>query len=270
VAGLGALEETVLAALCDGRLPLAYQPVVHAVSGEVAYFECLLRMRDESGELVAGSEFIPAIEQLGGIEPIDRYVLAQAVGQLCRHPELRLGINVSGLTVLDPEWLRAATRLLRDTPDLARRLVVEITETVALNDLAGSARFIGALREAGCRVALDDFGAGHTSLRHLSTLPFDIVKLDGSFVRSLAGSPDNCVFLRHLLAFAEGLGSRTVAEAVESAEEARLLRAEGVGYLQGHHFGPPVIDPPWLAGGPEAAATAVSRGGRARSPRAVV
>jgi EAL domain-containing protein (putative c-di-GMP-specific phosphodiesterase class I) len=263
---VGALEETVLAALRDGRLPLAYQPVVHAASGEVAYFECLLRMREESGRLLAGSEFIPAVEQLGGIEPIDRYVLMQAVAQLRRYPQIQLGINVSGLTVLDPAWLSTARALLRAAPGVAKRLVVEITETVALNDLATSASFIGALHETGCRVAVDDFGAGHTSLWHLDTLPFDIVKLDGSFVRNLARSPDSRVFLRHLLNFAEGLGGRTVAESVETAEQARLLRAEGVGYLQGHHFGPPVIDPPWLAGAPSFSYS----GGCARAPRAGV
>ena len=266
---MGALEETVLAALRDGRLPLAYQPVVHAVTGEVSYFECLLRMRDESGRLVAGSEFIPAVEQLGGIEPIDRYVLMQAVRQLRRYSWLRLGINVSGLTVLDPGWLGAATGSLRRTPSVARRLVVEITETVALNDLAASQSFICGLREIGCHVAVDDFGAGHTSLWHLGTLPFDIVKLDGSFVRGLGRSPERRVFLRHLLGFAEGLGNRTVAESVETEEQARVLRAEGVGYLQGHHFGLPVIDPPWLAGGSRAIPPAVNCPvGHARAPRA--
>jgi EAL domain-containing protein (putative c-di-GMP-specific phosphodiesterase class I) len=266
---VGALEETVLAALRDGRLPLAYQPVVHAVTGEVAYFECLLRMRDKSGRLVAGSEFIPAVEQLGGIEAIDRYVLTQAVRQLRRYSRLCLGINVSGLTVLDPGWLGSATALLRRTPSVARRLVVEITETVALNDLAASQSFICGLRESGCRVAVDDFGAGHTSLWHLGTLPFDIVKLDGSLTRDLGHSPDRRVFLRHLLGFAEGLGSRTVAESVETEEQARMLRAAGVGYLQGHHFGLPVIEPPWLAGAPRAISPAVNRpDGGARAPRA--
>jgi len=169
------------------------------------------------------------------------------VCELASHPELTLGFNVSGLTACDRPWLRSLMSLLRNRPDLARRLV-EITETAALYDLEESARFVDTLRHAGCRVALDDFGAGHTSLRHLQILAVDIVKIDGSFVRNLAGSPENRIFLRHLLGLTKGFGLSTVAECVENAEDAALLRAEGVGYLQGYHTGPPTIERVWLGG----------------------
>ena len=149
-------------------------------------------------------------------------------------------MNISGITACDRPWLRSLTSLLRHRRDIACRLVVEITETAALGDIAESARFVDALRHAGCRVALDDFGAGHTSLRHLQMLPVDIVKIDGSLVRNLASRPQTRIFLR-LLGLIKGLGSTTVAECVENAEDAALLRAEGIGYLQGHHFGRPTI-----------------------------
>jgi EAL domain-containing protein (putative c-di-GMP-specific phosphodiesterase class I) len=224
----------------------AFQPVVCAATGIVDYFECLLRMRDERGTVVAGGEFITVVEELGLIGPIDHYALERTVQELATDPDVRLGFNISGLTACDRPWLRSLMSMLRHRPELARRLVVEITETAALCDIEESARFIDTLRVLGCRVALDDFGAGHTSLRHLQILPVDIVKIDGSLVRNLTQQPQCRVFLRHLLGLAKGFGLTTVAECVESAEEAALLRAEGVGYFQGYYFGRPSLERAWL------------------------
>ncbi len=233
-------------ALRDDRLVFAFQPVVAADTGVVDYYECLLRMIDEDGNNVAAGDFMPIIEQLGFIRTIDRYVLERAVAEVAANPGIRLGFNISGLTATDYAWLRAITTLLRGKPELARRLVVEITETAALHDFEESARFVGALRELGCRIALDDFGAGFTSLRHLQTLAVDTVKIDGSFIRNLGQNYDNQVFLRHLVGLANGLGLATVAECVETAREAAILRREGVGYLQGYFIGKPVMERPWI------------------------
>ena len=241
---------TVEAALRKNRLLFAFQPIVCAATGTVDYFECLLRMRDEAGGIIAGAEFITAVEHIGLIGHIDRFVLEEAVRELGTHPTVKLGFNVSGLTAGDRPWLRSLLSRLRNRPDLAHRLVVEITETAALDDIEESARFVDTLRDAGCRVALDDFGAGHTSLRHLQSLAVDIVKIDGSFIRNLADSLENRVFLRHLLGLTKGFGLSTIAECVESAEDAALLRAEGVGYLQGYHIGAPTIERPWLGAPP--------------------
>jgi EAL domain-containing protein (putative c-di-GMP-specific phosphodiesterase class I) len=240
--GIGAM---VKAALRQNRLLFAFQPVVCAATRAVDYFECLLRMRDETGAILAGADFITAVEHVGLIGHIDRFVLEKALRELGTHPNVRLGFNVSGLTACDRPWLRSLISRLRNRPDFARRLVVEITETAALHDIEESARFVDTLRDAGCRVALDDFGAGHTSLRHLQSLPVDTVKIDGSFIRNLAHSPENRVFLRHLVGLTKGFGLRTIAECVENAEDAAVLSAEGVGYLQGYHIGPPTIERPW-------------------------
>ena len=236
-----AVGAAVAAALRQNRLLFAFQPVVCAATGKVDYFECLLRMRDAEGGIVSGGEFITIVEELGWIGLIDRYVLKKTVQDLAADPEVRLGFNISGMTAGDRRWLRSLTALLAHRRDIARRLVIEITETAALGDIAESARFVEALRDAGCRVALDDFGAGHTSLRHLQILPVDIVKIDGSLVRNLTSRPQTRIFLRHLLGLINGFGLTTVAECVENAEDAALLRAEGVGYLQGHHLGRPTI-----------------------------
>jgi EAL domain-containing protein (putative c-di-GMP-specific phosphodiesterase class I) len=223
-------------------LLLAFQPVVCSGTGKVDYFECLLRMRDEQGDVMAAASFVPTLEELGLIGMIDRYVLEKTFEELATDPEVRLGLNVSGLTVCDRSWLQSLTSLLRRRADFAPRLVVEITETAALGDLAQSAHFVDKLREAGCRVALDDFGAGHTSLRHLRCLPIQIVKIDGSLIRQVTSRSHHRVFLRHLLCLAEACGLITVAESVESAKEAELLRTEGVARLQGHFIGRPTIE----------------------------
>ena len=255
-----AIEETLRAALGQDRLLFAFQPVVCATSGEVDYFECLLRMRDLNGGLIACGEFIAAAEETGLIGLIDRHVLNQVFAELATHPAVRLGFNVSGRTACDRPWLRSLMALLRRRPEWAGRLVVEITETAALDDLHESARFVDTLRHAGCRVALDDFGAGHTSLRHLQALAVDIIKIDGSFVRSLTDRRENRIILRHLLGLTRSFGLGTVAECVETAEETALLREEGVGYLQGYHIGRPAIERPWLEAA-EARRAAVVRNG---------
>jgi len=242
---LEAIAETVRQAAHDNRLVFAYQPVVSAATGVVDYYECLLHLRGADGQMTSAAKFVPAVEQLGLIRLVDRYVLDRAIDEMAAHPGFSLGFNVSGLTAADRPWLRALTGRLRQEPELARRVVVEITETAALYDIEESARFVSALRQAGCRVALDDFGAGHTSLRHLHNLPVDTVKIDGAFIRNLADSPENRVFLRHLMKLAAGFGFRTVAECVERAEDAAILREEGVDFLQGHHCGRPSFDPVW-------------------------
>jgi diguanylate cyclase (GGDEF)-like protein len=241
-----ALGERVQRAMKEGRLCLAYQPVVSSDTGAVDYHECLLRMIGEDGRIIMAGAFVPAIEQLGFIRLIDRFVLETAVAEVEANPSVCLGMNISGLTATDRSWLRVFMNLLRDKKDVARRLLIEITETEALHDIEESQRFVGTLREMGCRVALDDFGAGFTSLRHLQALAVDIVKIDGSFVRNLTQSPENQVFLRHIVGIAKGLNLQTVAEMVETAEEAAILRREGVGFLQGYSFGAPSMDKPWL------------------------
>jgi predicted signal transduction protein with EAL and GGDEF domain len=142
-----AIGGIVEAALRQNRFLFAYQPVVCAATGRVDYFECLLRMRDEAGNIVAGGEFITAVEHFGLIGLIDRFVLERAVQELSAYPEVRLGFNVSGLTACDRPWLRLLISRLRNRPDLTRRLIVEITETAALHDIEESARFVDTLRD---------------------------------------------------------------------------------------------------------------------------
>jgi diguanylate cyclase (GGDEF)-like protein len=239
-----AVGNKVKDALRDRRLQFAFQPVVRAGNKEAVFHECLLRMRDENGEIIPAGVFVPIIEQLGLVRLIDRYVLDLAVQALTDHPSLNLAINISGLTSSDQSWLRTLSALVKNKPDVARRLIIELTETSALTDIEESARFLSAIRELGCRVAVDDFGAGFTSFRHLKSLTLDIVKIDGSFVRNLADNVDNQLFIRNLLGLADAYGMETVAECVETQEDARFLIGEGVKYLQGYYFGRPSMETP--------------------------
>jgi EAL domain-containing protein (putative c-di-GMP-specific phosphodiesterase class I) len=236
----------VQAALRDDRLLFAFQPVVCAATGKVDYFECLLRMRDPEGNILVGSEFITTIEQLGLIGPIDDYVLERTVRELGDHPGVKLGLNISRLTACNRLWLQSLIFLVRSRPEVAGRLVIEITETAAFRDIEESAHFVDMLHGAGCRVALDDFGAGHTSLRQLESLAVDTVKIDGSLIRNVAYSQEKRVVVRDLLEFMKGFGFVTVAEGIENAEDAAYLRVEGVGYLQGYYLGLPTTERSWV------------------------
>lgn len=240
------IAEQVKQALKEDRFRLALQPIVSATTGEVIFYEGLARMIDPEGNAIAAGGFVPVIEQMGLMRLIDRKVLDLGLDALERNPDMNLSINLSGMTAVDPVWLRTLDGRLHGRRDLASRLILEITETVALDDVDEASRFVSSLRNFGCRVALDDFGAGFTSFRHLRALNVAIVKIDGSFIRDITSSPENLLFVRTLVNLAKGIGLQCVAEWVETAEEADLLRAEGVDMLQGWHCGKPEINPDWL------------------------
>jgi EAL domain-containing protein (putative c-di-GMP-specific phosphodiesterase class I) len=202
-------------------------------------------MVEIDGSVTTAAHFMPAVEDLGMIRPIDRMVLEAGIKVLSDNPTARMALNVSGLTATDRSWMRGAVTLLRHKPNVAGRLMIEITETAGLEDVDACARFVATLRDLGCQVALDDFGAGYTSFRHLKQLAVNMVKIDGSFIRNLTENPDNLYFIRTLVDLARNFGLETVAECVETEEDARILANEGIDYLQGYAFGKPEFDVVW-------------------------
>lgn len=234
-------------ALQDDALVLAYQPIVHGGSYEVDFYECLLRIRGGDGYLPTGPA-LEIAENMGLIRLVDQRVLRMVITELNAHTDVTLAVNISGLTTTEPSWLRSLMALVGDRPDLAKRLIIEITETAALDDMEEAVRFVSAVRKLGCRVALDDFGAGYTSFRHLKTLAVDIVKIDGSFVLNLTSRPEDFLFIKSLLELASGIGLTTIAECVEDEEIAEMLSRQGVNFLQGYYFGRPTFERPWLHG----------------------
>jgi len=235
----------IVNSLKHDRFTLAFQPIVDARSGEPVMYESLLRMHDRDGEVVAAAHLIPLAEKLGLVRLIDLNVMELVLETLRNHADARLTMNLSGITAADPGWFGRIMDLLEANSAVTDRLVVEITETVVLNELAEIGRFIGRLRDLGCKVAIDDFGAGYTSFRNLKELDVDIVKLDGAFCDNLSGNPDNQYFVRSLVDLAHNLDLQIVAEWVQTEQDAELLRGWGVDYFQGRLYGLAQIGHPW-------------------------
>ena len=239
------IADEVMSALKENRLKLAYQPIIQARSRKTSHYECLLRMVRPDGGIVTAGHFVPAAEQLGIVNLVDRWALEATVAQLKAHRNVTLAVNVSGTAAGDPAWLQDFVDYVRGAQDVAKRLIVELTETAALHHFEENSRFVSQLRELGVRVAIDDFGAGYTSFRNLQMLHVDTVKIDGSYIQDLSQSPENQLFVRTLVGLARSFDIRTVAEWVGSDDDAALLQNFGVDYFQGFFFGEPLLDPKW-------------------------
>ncbi len=235
-----AIADDVMSALEQERMLLVLQPIVSAATGEAEHYECLLRMVKPDGKLVSAGEFMTIAEQLGLARHIDKRTLELSVALLRKHQDLKLALNISGLTVSDQEWLANLQRLTGSKTSITNRLTIEITETAAIHDLDQIIIFVDTLRELGCKVAIDDFGAGYTSFKNLKVLNVDMVKIDGSFVKDLASDTSGEVFIRTMIEIADTFGMETVAEWVGNQETADFLKAAGITYLQGFHYGMPL------------------------------
>ena len=233
-------------AVQEGRIRLAYQPIIDSRNGKVAHYEALLRLTGEDGAITSAGALIPIAERMGFIPMIDCLVLEKVVAELRQDPNVSIAVNVSNLTIQDRSWLKLLTGLLSKSPKIAQRLTVEITETAVHGDLKHSARFCAEVQALGCLVALDDFGSGYTSFRQLKALSIDYVKIDGAFIRDLTDNADSRLFVRTMLDFTRGFGLKSVAEFVETGEIAKMLMDLGVDYLQGHYFGKPSNTRPWV------------------------
>lgn len=230
--------------LVRNRLRLAFQPIIHSKTGIISHHECLLRIISPEGKFVSVGPFIPVVEEMGFINEIDELVLELVCQELKESPNIHLGFNISAIGINNSKWMQRAKVLFKD-PDIASRAIVEITETAAQNDIYQASQFIRTLQDMGCQVALDDFGAGHTSFRQLKELPVDIVKIDGSFIRDLADNHNNWLFVKSLLDISKSFGLKTVAEFVETGEVAKLLMELKVDYFQGNYFFPTVNYRSW-------------------------
>lgn len=235
-------------ALEMGLFELHFQGVYQADNRRLAHLEALIRLRDEAtGELVSPGRFIPVAEKSNKILEIDRWVLGRAVRLLADNPQgPRIAVNISGRSFDDPGLPNFIVDLLRESAVAPERLIIEITETAAVSDLTDAERFIEALRQAGCGVCLDDFGAGFASFAYLKHIRVDTIKLDGMFIRNLPHDHDNQVFVRGMVEVARGLGKTTVAECVEDEATLRLLVSLGVNKAQGYFLDLPQARHPAL------------------------
>jgi EAL domain-containing protein (putative c-di-GMP-specific phosphodiesterase class I) len=231
-------------AIVDNRLRLAFQPIIDSATGHVEHYECLLRILDEENNIISAGPYIGIAEQYGFINLIDELVFDMVIDELNNSSGIKLAFNLSALGIDNKVWLNKAKKALKD-PAIAERLLVEITETASQNDLGKTAYFVAALQDMGCKVALDDFGAGHTSFRQLRTLSVDLIKIDGAFIRDIVTNRDSLLFVKSLLSLSRGYGFKAVAEFVENAEIAKLLIELQVDYMQGNYFCPAINYRSW-------------------------
>lgn len=229
--------DEVVAALQDGRIVLALQPIVDAKTRSVALYEGLARIKRGDGTLITPDSLVPVAEKNGLMPLLDRRAIELAFSLLTADRKLALSINASVSSLKDPGWLDNLRSCSRRRPDAARRLTIEITETRAMADVEETRAVLTAIKPMGVKIAIDDFGSGHSSFRNLRDLPIDYLKIDGAFAQNLANSRDDRFFIRTLIELARNLRIPTIAEWVEDEATATILAEWGVHYLQGHLFG---------------------------------
>ncbi|WCB91755.1 hypothetical protein DSM104299_00431 [Baekduia alba] len=239
--------ERIRTALAEDRFVLHAQPFVALARGDdgdpIPSFELLIRMLSDSGELIPPATFLPIAERFDVIPAIDRWVVERAVGLVRREHDrgtpVTLSVNLSGRTMGDAEFAGWLEKLLIDNPVPPGRLIVEITETVAIVNLERARALAETLRRLGCLLALDDFGAGFASFSYLKHLCFDLLKIDGEFVRGLRDNPTDRLVVEAVVAIARGLGTPSLAEFVADSDTLDAVRELGVDYAQGFHLGRP-------------------------------
>jgi diguanylate cyclase (GGDEF)-like protein len=239
------VTDEIVTALNERRIVMAFEPVVQARSREAAFYECLVRMEQADGQVLLAPDIVPVAEKLGLIRLVDHRVLDLVVAELAASPGVQLSLNISPDTTMDPDWWASIESLMRAHPGVAERLIVEITETVAIRDVDDLRGFVARLKNFGSRIAIDDFGAGYTSFRNLRKLGVDIVKIDGAFVQNIARSADDRAFVQTLIDLARRLEIKTVAEWVQNEESAVMLRDWGCDYIQGRLIGLASSARPW-------------------------
>jgi diguanylate cyclase (GGDEF)-like protein/PAS domain S-box-containing protein len=225
-------------ALGDQRFELHAQPIVELESGAIVQHELLVRLRHEDGELLAPVHFLEVAEHLGQMRRLDRWVVNEAV-RLLASSDMRLAVNLSGRSLSDGKLAADIERAIGDAGVDPSRLVFEVTETAAIENMRQAVSLVEQLSELGCLLALDDFGSGFASFAYLRALPLDFVKLDGSYVRGLTRSHRDRALVRAIAEMAGALGYDTIAEHVEDAETGVMLRQLGIRFGQGFHFGRP-------------------------------
>jgi len=220
-------------------LYLEMQPIMNLRKPQESLnFEVLLRMRDAKGRLVPTPRLITAGEQSGRMSMIDRWVLEQTLSWMQENLEALpnthfVCMNLSGASLNDERFIEDVLEMLDRHPSVAPLLCLEVTESVALHDLANTQRFIHHVRQFGTKVALDDFGAGYTSFSYLKELPSDLLKIDGSFIRDMNQHPANIAIVEAIVSLARNLGMRTIAEWAEDAATVETLAEIGVDHVQG-------------------------------------
>ncbi|WP_445150525.1 putative bifunctional diguanylate cyclase/phosphodiesterase [Baekduia sp. Peel2402] len=238
-----ALEGGLREALSNGELRLEYQPQVRLPGEQISGVEALIRWRHPQLGTISPGEFVPMAERLGLVDEIGAWVLREACAEAMRwgREDVEVAVNVSPRQLVSDGFADVVRDALSSTGLKAHRLCLEITETALLADVAGTRAMLARLRTLGVMLAVDDFGVGHASLRHLrQLLPVDILKIDKSFVDGVVADAEDTAIISAVVKLADGLGLECVAEGVEDAAQAAVLTELGCGTGQGYHFARPM------------------------------
>ncbi len=230
-------------ALDKGLFVLFAQPILSLADNRISGCELLIRLRDAEGRIVAASDFISKAEHFGLIRAIDRWVVEEAVDLLSRADQLetppRIAFNISGGSLGDSELLEKVRSSLDSSGADPAHLVIEVTESACIQNLAEAQRFVREVRSLGCQVALDDFGVGSSSFAHLKLLGVDYLKIDGAFIRNIASDTTDRELVKAIVAIGRALGKKIVAEYVVDEQTLDIVRELGVDYAQGYYIGEP-------------------------------
>ncbi len=233
------LETKLRRALINDEFLLYYQPKVDLKSGEIVGLEALIRWRDPEVGLVPPGTFIPLLEETELILQVGRWVLFRAAQQYCEWQQQlrsvpRIAVNVSALQLAQPEFVATVDAMLERFPGAASGVDLELTESVLMDDLAGNIEKLRQVKERGLQVAIDDFGTGYSSLGYLSRLPLDALKVDRSFIDNMADDPQQMSIVTAIISLAHAIDLKVIAEGVETATQAQLLRLLRCDQIQGY------------------------------------
>lgn len=222
-----------------------YQPVIDAYSRECVSCEALVRWNSKALGLMAPGEFIPLAEYLGLITHIGDYVLEAACIQ-CRkwnergYPDICINVNLSVVQLMQKDVVEHIKRIIKKTGVNPKNIVLEITESFAINDMERVIEIIDGLKEAGLHMALDDFGTGYSSLNYIKKLPLDVIKVDKTFIDDIVYDEYAQAFVKLIVDLSKTIGTQIVVEGVEQKEQYDMLKELGVNYIQGFLFGKPI------------------------------
>ena len=247
------LENELREGLEKGELRLHFQPLVALSDQRLVGFEALMRWENPRSGLMPPGTFIPLAEETGLIVPMCRWALAAAAGFLTRFQEasgrsapgggrLAMAVNVTKHQIDDSETMQVIDRITGEHGMAPEQLKLELTEGVLMNDYARTRGWISDLKRRGIRISIDDFGTGYSSLGYLHHFDVDEIKIDRSFVIEMLTEPRSMDIVRAVIGLARGLGLKTVAEGIESQEQAAVLRAAGCDNGQGYYFAKPLAE----------------------------
>jgi EAL domain-containing protein (putative c-di-GMP-specific phosphodiesterase class I) len=239
--------EMVAEAVKHNQTMLAFQPIMQAnAPHQVAFYEGLIRVLDETGRVIPARDFMGVVEKTELGRDLDCVSLEMGLRSLAKNPSIRISINMSARSIGYRKWMRVLDRHLKKDGSLGERLILEVSEDSAMLLPELVVDFMDRLQDRGICFALDEYGTGDTAVRHFRQFLFDLVKIDGEFVRGLSTNPDNQLLVRALVSVAQQFEMLTVAASVETIEDAEFLVSIGVDCLQGYLFGAPTVRPPWI------------------------